>query len=103
MSYSKLTQSDFGHGDVSRAFERVQRSHELTDHGRERVNEAMQAAVAHITKKHDLSGMHETHVDEAMRYIHDHYDGRSDLSHTERKVIEQSFKHHFGIEEPSTE
>ncbi|MDO8593385.1 MAG: hypothetical protein Q7R59_00605 [bacterium] len=96
LKHEKLTEHHFERPDVLRRFEHLQRSAGLQEHGRERVNEALKAAVTHITQKHGLSGMHSGHIEEAVDYLFSpKYKGYTQFKPEEKKVIEQSFRSHF--------
>lgn len=85
-------------------FTHLQHVADLSPQGKERVNEAMLAALSHVEKRENLHlGMESKHLDEALHFLNTHYEGRHDLKPKERQVIEQSFKNHFGIKEPPPE
>lgn len=96
LKHEKLTEHHFERPNVLRQFERLQKSAGLQEHGKERVNEALRAAVTHITQKHSLSGMHSEHIEEAVHYLFSpKYKGYTQFKPKEKEVIEQSLRAHF--------
>ena len=94
--HEKFTHRDLQDHHVLERFKHLQKEAGLQTHGQERVNNALEAAVVHITKKYGLSGMHSNHVDEGLRYLFsDQYKGHSEFEPKEKKVIEQSLHAHF--------
>lgn len=104
MNHSHLTFKHLERGESRKMFTRLQHSAGLQEHGKARVDEAMKAAIAHVTKKYDLhEGMRKHHIDEAMNYLEKHYEGRHDLKPNEREIIKESFSDHFDVEESPPE
>lgn len=109
MENRKLTQAHLAGGLAHERFSHLQHLAGLSEQSRTRVNEAMQAAVAHVERKRDLQyGMQDKHVGMALSFLDKHYEGRHDLQPKEREIIEKSFKEHFDIKdtprsEPSNE
>lgn len=96
LKHEKLTEQHFERPDVLRRFERLQKSAGLQEHGKERVNEALKAAVTHISNKYELSGMHSGHIDEALSYLFSpKYKGYTQFKPKEKEIIEQSLRAHF--------
>lgn len=94
--HEKFTHEHLGRADVLRQLTHLQNSAGLQEHGKERVNDALKAAVSHITQKHALSGMHATHIDEALDYLFSpQYKGYTQFKPKEKEVIEQSLRAHF--------
>lgn len=77
----------------------------LTEAGRGRVNEALQAAVRHVEETRGLQyGMQGQHVDLARHFLEKKYKARHELQPKERDLIETLVKDHFGIKnEPNAE
>lgn len=91
MHNRKLTLGHLERGHSRKVFLHLQNAAGLQEHGRERVDEAMKATIAHVQKKRDLQfGMTEKHVDTALSFLKNHYEGRKLLKPKEREVIKHS-------------
>lgn len=99
MEHRKLTLADL-HGRAGERFGHLVHEAGLSNQGRVRVAEAMDAAVAHVVQKKGLQfGMQSQHVDTAMHFLDKYYEGRKLLKPKEREIIETSLKGHFGIKD----
>lgn len=98
MNDLKITPHSFDHGSFHDALNHQMHRAEISEQGRDRVNDAMKAAIAHVAHKEDLrNGVGGHHVDEALHFMDTFYEGRHDLQPKERELIESTFRTHFGL------
>jgi hypothetical protein len=104
MNDRTLSEKDIERGPVREKLSHLQHIDNIEGQARERVDEAMKAAVAHVEKTQGLQyGMQGKHIDKALDFLDKHYEGRHDLKPAERDFIEKSFNSYFDELGPKAE
>jgi uncharacterized protein YggL (DUF469 family) len=105
MTDRKLTSEMLKGGPTHERFNHLLHRADLTEPGRERVNEAVQAAIDHVIEKRGLQyGMQGQHVEMALHFLEKHYyKDHRDITDKEKEVIKKLFEDRFGIKDEPPE